>query len=96
MKIRTSVLCAVLLTCSGCAASSWNASTPPPPPIDCDPQALSRCEALLIESDNAPLSDVEEIDAINRERVLRCYQRHAAALACFEVLRKHGVVSGVR
>lgn len=65
----------------------------PPKPISCDAQALERCEPALIEPAGATLRETEKIDAHNRERWARCAARHAAALACFCSLAKHGVLS---
>lgn len=53
---------------------------------------MRRCEALEIEHEGATLGDTEEVDAINRGRVERCYLRHAAARACFCALAAKGVL----
>ena len=79
---------------SACAALNSNPSAELPKPIDCDAEALKRCEAPEIEHHDASLEDTEEVDAINRHRWLRCIYRHNAAVGCFEVLRGEGVIRG--
>lgn len=94
MRTPTTLLCAVLLSCSGCATPSWNASPAPPKPIACSAEALARCEAPEIEAEDAPLGDSEEVDTVNRHRWERCVLRHNAALACFRALQDAGVLNG--
>lgn len=51
------------------------------------------CEAPLIEVEGAAMGEAEEIDAVNRERWVRCVARHYAALRCFDVLEAAGIVA---
>jgi hypothetical protein len=47
----------------------------------------------MIEPENAPLSETEEIDAINRRRWQRCALRHRAATSCFDELEARGFIA---